>query len=458
MTVRVLCGDALEVLRTLDSASVHCAVTSVPYHGLRKYIDDDAPEKPFEIGLEASPSEWVARLVEVFREVKRVLRHDGTLWINCGDSYTSSPPGNTTIGVSARSTLHGINNPSGSYRQRLAGGHATKRNTLVEGYKPKDLTGLPWMLAYALRDDSWWLRDAIVLAKEAPMPESVSGWRFERHRVKEAGEWVECLGCPKCEPNNGLVLRKGSWRHTSSYEMLFMFAKSETYFADGEALREPDLGTDHKHRNVVEPVDRSNGHLPADSGIRTVVGRNGTGRNPRNVWRLSPERLPTVVIDGEKIDHFAAFPREIPRRAILAATSAKGVCPACGNPWVRVVERGKPLEGNRERDRGGRTDGFTTFKGGQKEWDAYVAPTTVGWLPSCGCDAGEPEPSLVLDCFCGSGTTGIAAEELGRDVVLIDLSPQYVRLAQARLERARAARMIGEADRAPPLPGQLSLL
>ncbi|HHX28234.1 MAG TPA: site-specific DNA-methyltransferase, partial [Firmicutes bacterium] len=147
-------GNTLDVLRTLPDESVHCCVTSPPYWGLRDY------GVLGQIGLEPTPDEYVAKMVEVFREVRRVLRDDGTLWLNLGDSYASAPPGNVR-GVSEKSGLHGAAT-SEKYRETLMAGHGTKRNTVVGGLKPKDLVGIPWRVAFALQADGWYLRSDII--------------------------------------------------------------------------------------------------------------------------------------------------------------------------------------------------------------------------------------------------------------------------------------------------------
>ncbi len=155
--VTILHGDAVEQLATLPDGSVDCCVTSPPYWGLRCYGVDR------QLGLEPTPDEYIAGMVAVFREVRRVLKDHGTLWLNIGDSYASSPPGNVA-GVGATSGLHGANDASGVYRETLKAGHATKRNTVVAGLKPKDLVGIPWMLAFALRQP--WERHAIADATD----------------------------------------------------------------------------------------------------------------------------------------------------------------------------------------------------------------------------------------------------------------------------------------------------
>jgi DNA modification methylase len=195
--IRILHGDCRELLKTLAAESVHCCVTSPPYFGLRDY------GVAGQIGVEATPDAYVQELVSVFRAVRRVLRQDGTLWLNLGDSYASSPPGNKTLGVSAKSGLHGVNGASGRYRQTLACGHATKRDTSkIQGIKAKDLIGIPWLVAFALRADGWWLRSHIIWHKLNPMPESVTD------------------------------------RPSSAHESIFLLAKSERYSFDAEAVRE----------------------------------------------------------------------------------------------------------------------------------------------------------------------------------------------------------------------------
>jgi DNA modification methylase len=200
-------GDWIDVLRTMPDASVHCVVTSPPYWGLRDY------GVVGQLGLERTPEEYVARMVEGFREVRRVLRNDGTLWLNLGDSYASTPPGNKTLGVSGSSTLHGVNGESGRYRDTLSKSVQTKRSTIVGGLKPKDLCGIPWMVAFALRADGWYLRQDIIWSKPNPMPESVRD------------------------------------RCTKAHEYIFLLSKSERYYYDQDAIAEPSIyGYDNEAR------------------------------------------------------------------------------------------------------------------------------------------------------------------------------------------------------------------
>jgi len=187
-------GDALARLRNLPDASVQCCVTSPPYFGLRDYGHTD------QIGLEQAPEEYVARLVEVFREVRRVLRSDGTLWLNVGDSYWGSGPNRQTgLKTEGRASDYGDGSDT-----RIA-----RHGTL----KPKDLVGIPWAVAFAMRSDGWYLRSDVIWAKRACMPESVTD------------------------------------RPTRAHEYVFLLTKSADYFFDQDAVREPHQ-TDGAERNT----------------------------------------------------------------------------------------------------------------------------------------------------------------------------------------------------------------
>ena len=311
MTVRILSGDCRDVLRTLRDKSSQCCVTSPPYFGLRDYGVAE------QIGLEKTPDAFVAQLVEVFREVRRVLCDDGTLWLNLGDSYVSN--GRYDAAYEAKKQRGGLHvNDAQKYAQ-----YDPRPAAKAAGLKPKDLMMIPARVALALQADGWYLRSDIIWHKPNPMPESVAD------------------------------------RPTSAHEHVFLLTKSERYFYDAGAIREPDLGTDHR-RNIVAPVDSSNGHLSADKGIRTVEGQNGLGRNCRNVWSIPPGRF--------KGAHFATMPTELAERCI---------------------------------------------KAGSKPGDT------------------------VLDPFGGSGTTGLVANQLQRNAVLIDLNPEYVAMTKTRIDQAQ---------------------
>ena len=263
-------GDCLSILREqFADESVQCCVTSPPYWGLRDYGVEG------QLGLEATPELYVAKMVEVFREVKRVLKKDGTLWINLGDSYASTPPGNTTKGVSVKSTLHGVNGVSGAYRDTLAQSVQTKRNTIVGCLKPKDLVGIPWRVAFALQADGWYLRSDIIWHKPNPMPESVTD------------------------------------RCTKSHEYLFLLSKNERYYYDADAIAEPLETPAHAPGNKKVDASRND----ADQ-MQKVWGLSGT-RNKRTVW--------TVATSPYAEAHFATFPPKLIEPCILAGCPSGGL-------------------------------------------------------------------------------------------------------------------------------------
>jgi len=269
---RVIVGDCIEGMLSLPDQSVHTCVTSPPYFGLRDY------GMAGQIGLEATPDAFVARLVEVFREVRRVLRDDGTLWLNLGDSYASSPPGNNTKGVSAKSGLNGVNGTSGKYRETLDAGHATKRDTSrLPGLKPKDLIGIPWRVAFALQADGWYLRQDIIWHKPNPMPESVRD------------------------------------RCTKAHEYVFMLSKSARYFFDAEAMREPAVypaGTKGAKGSAERQAEKGVNARPPEYKVYDGF------RNRRSVWTVA-----TKPFAGA---HFATFPPDLIEPCILAGCPVGG--------------------------------------------------------------------------------------------------------------------------------------
>lgn len=368
----VLHGDALSQLKTLESESVQTCVTSPPYWGLRDYGIEG------QIGLERTPEEYVSKLVEVFREVRRTLRKDGTLWLNLGDSYAGSGQG-----------VMGDGSQVGGPKQRtnagsMAGLFGAKRKVTAE-CKPKDLVGIPWLVAFALRSDGWFLRSDIIWNKPNPMPESVTD------------------------------------RPTKSHEYIFLLSKSAGYFYDADAIAEPAsrAGT----RNNSTPQHR-------EYAISRVI-EVGESRNKRSVWTVA-----TQAYDGA---HFATFPPELIEPCILAGTSAKGCCPACGKPWAREVEKALTAhDGQTATDypKGTTANRLALLRQAARERGGeYVNERkTLGWKAGCSCNAGDPIPCTVLDPFAGSGTTGKVALELGRKSILIELNPSYLALIEKRCQ------------------------
>ena len=395
--VRIIIGDVRDGLRSLAERSAQCCVTSPPYWGLRDYGVDG------QIGLEATPERFVETMVEVFGEVRRVLRDDGTLWLNLGDSYAGSGRGGYAGGAS---TLDGTTDGQDSSRlarmiqsRRRDDAMVPRSDVAVPGLKPKDLCMMPWRVALALQADGWWLRSVICWHKRSPMPESISD------------------------------------RPTSSWEPIFLLAKSNRYYYDAEAVKEQSTSTGGASFGKVDRIDEA---LEAGQGARRYERPNyrEIGRNMRNVWTLSSEPYSEA--------HFATFPSEIPRRAIRAGTSEKGCCPACGTPWERVVDAGV----NVHPGDSGRTDAHGAVQRGKREDGKAIgtimrgryqhrgASRTVGWEPGCACPPAEPVPCVVLDPFLGSGTTIAAARQLGRHGVGIELNPTYAYMARVRIGKA----------------------
>ena len=253
-------GDALDVLRTLPDESVQTCITSPPYYGLRDYGCDG------QIGLEKTIDKYVQRLVEVFREVRRVLRDDGTVWLNLGDSYASTTKGS---GGAGKSTLGPNRDLQNIDFQKME-----PRRFELDGLKPKDLIGIPWRVAFALQADGWYLRSDIIWHKPNPMPESVTD------------------------------------RCTKAHEYIFLLSKSARYYYDHEAIKEESV--------IGEGAIRRSGAVSQVGTLRNDEGRhcvNDGTRNRRTVW--------TVSTRSYKGAHFATFPPELIEPCVLAG-SAEG--------------------------------------------------------------------------------------------------------------------------------------
>lgn len=422
MSIRIIQGDCREMLATLPDASVQCCVTSPPYFGLRDYGVDG------QIGLEVSPEAFVAEMVAVFREMRRVLREDATLWLNLGDSYASG--GGTGI--------------QGSRGQRFDRRHTQetlmdKRHWPEDSIKPKDLLGIPWMVAFALRADGWYLRSDVIWSKPNPMPESVTD------------------------------------RPTSAHEHVFLLTKNARYFYDAEAVREPMAAA--SILRLAQDVENQNGSLRANGGAKTngpmkavskgnartfrggiytggqcfdnglQIERNSHGnepnesgtRNLRNVW--------TIPTHSFSEAHFATFPPELAERCIRAGTSERGACVACGAPWRRVTTKGEPDMAHRAASG---ADALGAYSGqSTKDHDSHGVQNAsdvkrrilegmrlkeYDWQPTCQCNAAIV-PCTVIDPFSGAFTTAMVADRLQRDAIGIELNPAYCEMARKRIHR-----------------------
>ena len=267
----------------LKDGCVQCVVTSPPYWGLRDYGTAG------QLGLEPTPAEYVEKMVAVFREVKRVLRGDGTLWLNLGDSYAGSGKGRNADGTHQEGGKQGTN--AGTVVGLLT------KTEAPDGLKPKDLVGIPWRVAFALQADGWWLRSDIIWAKPNPMPESVTD------------------------------------RPTKAHEYLFLMAKSGWYYYNNDAIREPSedkLGTD-RFKNGCGVGDRSSG---GEVSLDKHREYNPLGRNKRSVW--------TVTTQPYKEAHFATFPEALVEPCILAGSRPGDLVldPFTGSGTVLRVARG----------------------------------------------------------------------------------------------------------------------
>ena len=305
----------------------HACITSPPYWGMRKYSGEQGDEP---LGLEEDDQIYIEKLVVAFREVNRVLRPDGVLWVNLGDCYTGGGRG----GQSAKKRS---SNWQPEYRR-------VNSKNLPQG----SLMLLPHRVALAMQEDGWILRNDNVWWKRNPMPDPVAGWRWERHRLKdENGDWINCQGCEKCLHDNPLhpdlyVPKFGSWRHTRGHEYVFQFVKGMGYYCNQEVVREsmtrkPGL-TDPGNR--IEPRKEVIEHLQERGSGGHFDGHkwnmNSAGRNPRSVLDV-----PTTSYSGS---HYAVFPPKLIAPLIEASVPRRS-CPECGRPWSPVVDRGEPVFG-----------------------------------------------------------------------------------------------------------------
>lgn len=367
---RIIVGDALETLRELPDGFVHCVVTSPPYWSLRDYGVEG------QLGLEPTIGEHVENMVEVFREVRRVLHPSGTLWLNYGDSYASDH--------SQGPRQHdGFNDRIDEDRPgRPAPG----------GLKPKDLVGMPWRVAFALQADGWWLRSDIIWSKRNPMPSSVMD------------------------------------RPTPAHEYVFLLTRSHRYYFDWFAIREratTPAGTLGAKASAERASEERVNSRPAEYAVYDGW------RRKRDVWTTTTNRF--------KGAHSATFPEDLIRPCVLAGSSSRGACPNCGSPWQRVVETTYTPggAGGSAGSRGNGTEGMVRMgknKGADPE-RMVRRDRTTGWVPGCDCDAGEPIPSVILDPFMGFGTTAVVAANNGRDWVGVELNPKYASMAGNRIRQ-----------------------
>ena len=407
-----------------------------------------------ELGLEPTINLYVEHIVQVFREVRRVLRKDGTLWLNLGDSYATNGGHSDSDSDDRRGAYNIGCRPDYRPRVRPRRGkdldpkrgpsavgqpfHAARS----EGLKQKDLCMIPARVALALQADGWYVRCDIIWHKPNPMPESVTD------------------------------------RPTKAHEYIYLLSKSESYFYDAEAIKEPVAGTAHDRGHGINPkavLHNQTRRDRAHAGQKSLPTEDVNGVRPRGELKLKPwsglgERrvkqnvsfsqsvralvatrnkrtVWTVKTAPYKGAHFATFPPKLILPCILAGTSGKGCCAQCGAPYERVIEKGAALE---EWKRACGADANGQYNGkNRKSYQEHKAQEpstvkarilagmverkTVGWGPTCECGSAEIIPCTVLDPFGGSGTTGQVSNDHGRNCILIDLQPEYKDLARERL-------------------------
>ncbi|WP_458718288.1 DNA-methyltransferase [Pseudomonas gregormendelii] len=351
----ILVGDCIDMMRSLPDQSVQTCITSPPYFGLRDYGVDG------QIGLEQTPAEFIARLVDVFREVRRVLRDDGTAWVNMGDSYAGS------WGAHGRDDM-GVGVSTISQRQVMASQRKAKATTHAE-YKPKDLMGMPWRLAFALQDDGWYLRQDIIWHKPNPMPESTRD------------------------------------RCTKAHEYIFLLSKARRYHCDMEAIREPAIygptptgvGFGHGFDAVTKP------RATVPTGWDTSTGDGGHGAFHK---------------EGAERARRDSFKREDSKREQAIPGQNKGT--------HRPDRKESTWDTATRNKRSVWTVATHSFK------DAHFATFPPDLIRPCVL-AGAPRGGVVLDPFGGAGTTAVVAMQEGRKSILCELNPDYAAMAERRI-------------------------
>ena len=435
--ITLLHGHVLDELRTLPDESVHCCVTSPPYFGLRNYglppsvwggdckCDHDWTSRRYYTGKSASAetdeafseageenaarlpqSRWredatcakcgawrgclgleptlemfIEHIVEVMREVRRVLQHDGVCWFNMGDSFAAS----------------GRGGGGGSLNDEDVGkkvDESNNRRKPIEGFKEKDLLLVPSRCAIAMQEDGWYVRSEVVWHKLVPMPESVKD------------------------------------RPTKAHEMVYLLTKSPRYHYDWEAIATDAKNPEDDVRRITERASEEHKTMPTDevNGLRPRANREvRTKVNARDVWSLGPESFPGA--------HFATMPTELAKRCLLSGTP-KAVCSACasayeyeyeyeGSSWEERKEQGAPMRYGLESPKGTAMNkmGQSSIKNRKQ-------------VATCQCNAPSAR-SIVLDPFNGAATTGYVARELGFNYIGIELNPEYLEISKKRLAQGQ---------------------
>jgi site-specific DNA-methyltransferase (adenine-specific) len=362
--IKILHGSCLDRLKDLEDQSINTCITSPPYWGLRDYGEGE------QLGLEETPEAFVENLVKVFREVKRVLRDDGTVWLNLGDSYSSGGRTTTTNQTLRGDKDYGVTRPKPS-----------------EGIKPKDLIGIPWRVAFALQADGWYLRQDIIWHKPNPMPESVRD------------------------------------RCTKAHEYIFLLSKSPKYYFDNEAIKED---------GVSKGVADSPGSIKAVDGVggsRDNIGKfkGSSKRNKRSVWTITTKpfkgaHFATFPMDLIEPCVLAGCPEKVCvecNEPYVRQVESK-----------RIMRNELPKDDPRYRPKVYET-AYEDING--KVSGGYTATKDLGLQKQCDCKTNETKSGIVLDPFGGSGTTAQVANSHNRDAILIELNEEYIEIAKERI-------------------------
>lgn len=420
----VLVGDVLERLRALPDASVHCIVTSPPYLDARDYgvaatswpavtyrprFDLDPVTVPAMVcclGHETTLVAYVAHLVAVWRELRRVLRPDGVCWLNLGAGYSA---GTTTR--RKPTTTEGPAVPS-SWKGRC---HEA-RNTA--GLAAKQMILSPWAALEALQGDGWYVRNVVPWVKPNAKPDSATD---------------------RCTP---------------SWEPIFLLTRGPKYFFDAHAISTPAKGASRNRARKfgadrADPGDHHGASIPWD----------GLLAHPRDVW--------TIPVGRFRGAHFATFPEELARRCVASGTSAVGCCAVCGAQWRKILTPSEAVSAGGGRRKNASVYKFQGVNGAMAT-GKYHARMHVGWGRVCRCPHTRPQPAVVLDPFVGSGTTLGTAVALDRIAVGVEAQPDFVAMMPERIAQVRArilaappcprgAKPAPSAKRSPPAPDPRAL-
>ena len=394
---KIICGDSLEIMKQMPDESVDMAITSPPYWGLRDYGTG-----PDQLGLEPTPEMYIEHLTEIFNEVKRVLKKEGTLWIVIGDTYASGG-GKATEQSFVRGTGRTQNHPDYSPKAKL-------RQSM-----PKCLLMVPERLAWSLIQNGWILRNKIIWYKPNAMPSSVTD------------------------------------RFSNRWEYIFLFSKSQKYYFDLDAVREahkPDIGYRIKTKDHRIVHTQSGRKKELEKKDFVIMANNPLGKNPGDVltWdeKNIEDRRKSIASRGDFFEintqpfpeaHFAVFPEKLCEKPIKAGCPEQ-VCKKCGKARERIIEKkveftsgsgkaGNPPKGKHEHSVQSKSGSYDIRMGPQ------ASTKTIGWT-SCNCNAGF-EGGIVLDPFAGAGTALLVTKEMRRRFIGIDIKQEYCDMCEKRL-------------------------